>query len=251
MEVPDRNEFFWARADAHGKFQDKGNPGNETRLDYNELKLIQEVAVNFFSLVIELPYREFDADVNGHAANFGDMSIATKSLLLDCDLIQFSFQFKTFIPTGNATHGIGTGHASLEPSLLTAIHLFPDTYLQAQLAEWIPLGGDPDYEGAILHFHASLNHVLWRPSCNTQIIGTAEFNSWFFQTGRFTPAFGHPTAEAASAPLSSDSDPFLSAGPGIRAVFCDKADIGVAVALGFSGIPWPDTLIRSEFRYRY
>ena len=49
-----------------------------------------------------------------------------------------------------------------QPSLLASVKLHANTYLQMQLAEWIPLGGDTDYQGGVLHIHASLNHVLYR-----------------------------------------------------------------------------------------
>ena len=157
--------------------------------------------------------------------------------------MQFAFQFRTFIPTGNSTHGIGTGHVSLEPSLLAAVRLGPYTYFQAQLSEWIPLGGDTDYQGAILHYHVSLNHVLCRPVADVQLIGTLEFNGWSFQTGHFTDPF--------LGKLKSGDDSFLSVGPGLRLVLCDKLDVGVGAAFEVNGIPWPSTLIRSEFRWRF
>jgi hypothetical protein len=254
MKVPDRNEFFWARADGMGK--GPNSPGNaskdappatgikgETKLDYNELIMTMEAATGGFSLAIDTPYRSIDPQVNPHAANFDDINITTKSLLLDCPLLQIAFQFRTFIPTGNFTHGIGTGHVSLEPSLLTALRLGPNTYLQTQLSEWIPLGGDTDYQGAILHYHVSLNQVLFRPVADVQLIGTLEFNGWSFQTGDYTdPVLGRH---------NSGGDSFLSAGPGLRFVLCDKVDLGVGSAFQVSGIPWPNTLIRSEFRWRF
>lgn len=241
MRVPDRNEFFWARADGRGK----GPRRAETALDYNRLSLISEAATAAFSIAVELPYLSIDPQVNDHAANFTDMNIATKSLLLDCELLQFAFQFRTFIPIGDFQRGIGNAHVSLEPSLLAALKLAPDTYLQAQLSEWIPLGGDKNYQGAILHYHASLNQVLCRPIPDFQIIGTLEFNGWSFQTGEFTdPALGGTLRK-------SGDDAFLSAGPGLRFVLCDKLDAGVAAAFQLSGIPWPSTLLRTEFRYRF
>jgi hypothetical protein len=106
-----------------------------------------------------------------NASGFGDMVIGTKSMLLDCCLMQLTFQFKTFLPVGDFTNGLGTGHVSLEPSLLFNINCAKDTYLQGQLAYWIPIGGDPLYEGNIYHMHFSLNHVLWRPCPGVQVVG--------------------------------------------------------------------------------
>jgi hypothetical protein len=251
LQFPDRNEYFWARAGVKG-------PKIVNSLQYNDLGMTAEVAAGRFSLAIETLYRSIDPEdvamfnangqlippPTGHHGNFGDMNIATKSLLLDCELLQVAFQFRTYIPTGNFTHGIGNGHVSLEPSLLAALRLGPDTYLQGQLSEWIPLGGDQDYQGAILHEHFSLNQVLWRPIHDVQVIGTLEFNGWHFQDGQFTDPVTGPFQK-------SSGDSFLSAGPGIRMVVCDKIDFGVAAAWQISGDLWPNSLYRTEFRWRF
>ncbi len=186
--LPDRSEFFWAKSGGNGG---KGPKQVETRLNYSQLSMYQEIATGGFSAFIDLPYLAVDPLVNPYAAGFGDMKIGTKSLVFDRDLFQLGFMMQTTIPMGNFTVGLGTGHVSLEPTLLSAVKLTPDTYLQTQLSEWIPLGGDPDYMGSILHYHFSLNHVLYRPVHNVELIGTAEFTGYSFQAGQFTdPVLG-------------------------------------------------------------
>src|SRR5262249_60324112 len=108
-----------------------------------------------------------------NASGFGDSVIGTKSMLLDCCLMQITFQFKTFLPAGNFTAGLGTAHVSLEPSILWNVNCAKDTYLQSQFAYWIPIGGDQLYEGNIFHMHMSLNHVLWRPCPALPTLGRA------------------------------------------------------------------------------
>ena len=44
-----------------------------------------------------------------------------------------------------ATKGVGTGHVSLEPSLLAAIKVSSVSYLQGQIGHRFPLGGDQQY----------------------------------------------------------------------------------------------------------
>src|SRR5262249_3143137 len=145
--LPDRAEYFWARTGTGGGagiagFNAKGPPKAETSLHYDELSLYQEIAAGGFGFFIEEPYRPVYPAVNDRDANFGDLNLGTKSLLVDCELLQLTFQFRTYVPTGNSRNGIGTGHVSLEPSLLASLKLSPNTYLQSQLAEWIPIGGD-------------------------------------------------------------------------------------------------------------
>jgi hypothetical protein len=242
---PDRAEFFWARADGKGKGP-KPNPPflAAGSVDYHVLSLYTETAVGGFSVFTETPYRSLDPDFAPHGAGFGDLSFGTKSLLFDCELLQITFQFRTFLPTGNPRKGLGTGHVTLEPSLIVAVNLAPDWYFQGQLAEWIPLGGDPNYAGAVLHYHTSLNRVLSRPLPDVQLIGTLEFSGYSFQDGAFTdPTFG-PFQQASGAT-------YLYSGPGLRLVVCDKIDFGVGTHFALTADHFAEQLYRVEFRWRF
>ena len=230
---PDRSEFFWAS-------KLKGPKKAETSLNYSELSLYQEVAAKGFSGFIEMPYLSVDPQNNPFAAGFGDLRIGTKSLLFDRDLFQLGFMFTTYVPSGNFLVGLGTGHVSLEPSLLSTVKITPDTYLQTQLSEWIPIGGDADDQGSILHYHFSLNHVLFRPLHNIELIGTGELSGYSFQAGRIN-----------DDPLTpSHPGTYVTMGPGIRLVICEWLDFGfgTAFALGSHG---PDQVYRTELRIRF
>ena len=85
--------------------------------------------------------RTLQARSPSQGAGFGDLGIGTKTLLLDSELITSSFQMMTYIPVGNAGNGSGTGHVTLDPSLLGSVKLFTETYLQTQLGLYIPIGG--------------------------------------------------------------------------------------------------------------
>ena len=166
LVFPDRSEFFWAHDDGKGlgpqpphAFPKSGSkhpfhPGlmtvqykGERAVKYDQLYMYQEAATARASFFIEYSYRSNYPLLTQHFAGFSDLYLGTKALLLDCELIQLTFQFKTYLPTGNATKGLGTGHVSLEPSLLTSVRLASETYFQGQLSEWIPIGGDPTYAG--------------------------------------------------------------------------------------------------------
>jgi hypothetical protein len=244
MIFPDRNEFFWARADGMGKGP-KPPPGlrGVLSLRYDELSLYTEVAAGSGSLFTELPYLSIYPVGDPHAANFGDMNLGTKALLFDCELLQITFQFRTYLPTGNFTKGIGTGHVSLEPSLLVGVKLSPSTYFQGQLSEWIPIAGDPAYAGALLHYHASLNQVLYHILPDVPLIGTLEGNGWSFQDGLYTdPVFG---------PTKSSGETYVSAGVGLRLFVCDRIDFGVAASQALTSGHWAEEVYRAEFRWRY
>ncbi len=245
MVFPDRAEYFWARADGMGKGpRPPAGVLGERLLSYGELSLYTEVAAGNFAIINSLPYRSIDPQTFDHASGFSDIMIGTKTLLFDCELLQLSFEMKTFLPTGNFTKGLGTGHVSLEPSLLLGIRLAPDAYFQSQVCEWIPLGGDPNYQGAILHYHFSFNDILCRPLHNVEVVGTLECSGWTFQNGSFTSPDAGPFQQASG-------ETYFSAGPGLRMDVCNRIDFGVGTQRSLTYHNWGDWLFRSEFRWRY
>lgn len=242
---PDRGEFFFARGDGNGRGP-KANPPLRAipYVDYHELTLINEIAMGNAGVQIAVPYRSVNSTPFGQdGAGFSDLTITAKTLLLDSELALFGFQFRTYIPIGQTGKGLGTGHVSLEPGLNFGLRAGPDTYLQAQVVEWIPLGGDRDYQGAHLRWGTSLNHVLWRPVRDVQLVGTLESTGISFQDGLFTdPALGpQKLAKRTSAHL----------GGGLRLFFCDTFDVGVGYQHGITGKYLTRDLVRFEARYRY
>jgi hypothetical protein len=246
LYFPDRAEYFWARADGTGPGP-KPVPSHlgELRINmYNDISLYAEGAHGRSALFIRVPYRNIIPQFDPTAANFANMSVGTKSLLTDCELLQITFEFTTYIPIGNTRKGIGNGIFSLEPTLLWAIKMAPDTYIQGQLSEWIPINGDSDYKGSILHYHLSLNHVLLRILPDVPLIGTAEVGAWGFQHGHYTdPNLG--------AFQKGDGYTFINAGGGVRLVVCSRIDWGVGAAVGITHPGFPDQLVRTEFRWRF
>jgi hypothetical protein len=274
MVFPDRAEFFWARQNltpnrvprvprgAGGvnvpgggggpPFPDFARPNPNSRipvygepsLNFNRLYLYQEIASERASFFIEQEYRNVEPLLGNFSSGFGDMNLGTKSLLVDCELMQLTFQFRTWIPTAAANKGLGTGHVALEPSLLLALRLAPETFFQGQLSEWIPIPGDPDYVGCIIHYHFSFNQVLWRPSPDMPIIGMWEFNGWSFQDGAYTDPVLGPFQKASEAT-------YFSMGPSVRVSVCDKIDFGIGYAFSVTDNNWADSLLRAEFRILY
>jgi hypothetical protein len=240
LTQPERAEFFWAKPGALGG---RGPMFIENRVNYDELSLYQEIAAGKFAFFIDTPYRSVYPDLNAHHANFGDLNLGTKSLLVDCELLQFTFQFRTYIPTGRVGNGLGTGHTSLEPSALASLKLSQDTYLQGQLAYWIPIGGDGEFEGAVWHYHLSLNHLWWK-SGPYQLIGTSEFNGWSFTDGGVVDR-----VTGMGRPASGET--YVTLGGGLRLVICENFDIGFGTTFAVTDDHFADQLYRTEVRFRY
>ncbi|MCE9531976.1 MAG: transporter [Planctomycetes bacterium] len=246
MQFPDRGEFFWARGDGKGKGpKTTSNVAKSIpHLDAHELVQYTETATGAFSASVSTPYRSLDPALGKHAAGFGDITLGTKTLLLDSELLLVAFQMRTTLPSGNFLKGHGAGHVSLEPSVLIGLQVSEKCYLQAQVAEWIPLGGDNDYAGALLHHHFSLNYLLWKPIPSIQLVGTMEWNGYSFQDGAYTdPVFG--SFQRASGKT------LIQLGPGIRLFFCDKLDFGIGNVTSVTGKYMARDQMRFEFRYRF
>jgi hypothetical protein len=243
--LPDRAEFFWARADGTGLGPKPPAPFRaELSIRNVDTYLYTEAATGRVGAFFEMSYRSLDPDVDPHAAGFGDMNVGVKTLLLDCELIQISMQFRTYLPVGNGGKGLGTGHTSLEPSLLMALRLAPDSYLQAQVSEWIPVGGDPNYMGAVLHYHFSWNKEIYRFHPQVPLIGTLEMSGYSFQDGSFTDPVNGPFQHAGGYT-------YFYAGPGLRLFVCDKLDFGIATSWALSEQHLAATTYRAELRLRF
>lgn len=243
LQRMDRAEYFWARADSNGLGPDPTPQTSFTGLDYDELTHYIEAAHGPIGVWFEYSYRSLDVD-GQHFAGFGDMSVGTKTLLYDTELLQIAMQFRTFIPQGASREGLGTGHASLEPSLIFGLNVSPVSFLQAQVGEWIPLGGDTDYAGSLLHYSMAYNHILYAPHPCVPIIGTMEVTGWSFQDGEFTdPVLG------ALQPASRDT--YLHGATGIRLFICDKVDFGTGASFPLTDTGWQETWLRSEMRFRF
>lgn len=240
MTQPDRAEYFWARIGGKGPsaFPNGG-------IDYDELRHYTEIANGAFGASFEYSYRSLDG-LNGtesHAAGFGDLTIGAKTLLFDTELVQVAFQLQTHVPQGNPAKGLGVGHTSLEPGLILGLNLSQDSYVQAEVSEWIPLGGDDSHAGALLRYNVAYNRVLARPHPCVPLIGTIELAGWRFQDGAYTAP--------ASATFGASGASFLQTSAGMRLFFCERADFGVSYATGTLSDGWADTLIRTELRFRY
>jgi hypothetical protein len=116
--------------------------------------------------------------------------------------------------------------------------------LLSQLSEWIPLGGDPGYQGSILNYHLSVNQTLYRILPDVPLIGTFEFSGWSFQSGSFTdPVRGFYQHAGGFT--------YADLGPGLRLVICDRVDFGVGTQFAVTDPHWGNPVIRTELRWRF
>jgi hypothetical protein len=254
MLRPDRNQF-WMQG-VTGITGKKGTMGLKGPIflpmaRLQQLYLYQEAAGEKGSFFVEIPYRQLNPNWSPTKSGFGDINFGIKSLLYDCEMLQVAFQFRTYTPSGDAANNLGTGHFSLDPSLLASLKIGPDTYFQAQLGNWIPLGGNSALAGGIFYWFLSLNQVLWYATPNSPLIATLEMDGWSFENGGYTPGVGGPKGMNFPPVPRGGGVSYFNIGPGIRQSLCDRMDFGGAITWSTTAEHWAQPWFRFEVRFLF
>jgi len=175
--VPDRAEFFYAKYGIFGA-DANGPPLPDTDVDFQDISLYMENAFSdVFSVFVELPVRFLDPDVNANTAGLADMNAGFKFAMIAEPDTYFTFQFRTYIPTGDSDRGLGTNHASVEPGLLLFRRNGPLRW-ESELKHWISTGGS-DFAGNVLRYGTGLGYDLFSDCCsNTRLTPVVEFVGW-------------------------------------------------------------------------
>src|SRR5262249_27245142 len=155
---PDRAEFFYAKC---GCFRGApGPPLAERSVDYQDISLYGEVALMpRVSVFLEAPIRFLNPEVNDNTSGFADMNVRAKVALVSTPEQVLTFQFRTYIPTGDADRGLGTDHVSLEPALLLWRQVTDQLYLEAELRDWIPIDGT-DFAGNVIRYGIGFSYFI-------------------------------------------------------------------------------------------
>jgi hypothetical protein len=241
VETPNRSEFLWAAPS-------KGPKIPEQNLDYLDLRFVSELAPSkSFSITTSLPVRSVDPTINPDTTGFGDMSVATKLVLLDGRYWQFTQWTRTDINTGSARKGLGNGHVTIEPGILGRYEWNPRLYFHGRLAFWVPLGGDPQFSGPALNYGVGASYVAYETD-TFAAIPTLELIGWTFLDGQKTLPNG--------AVVDVDGEGAFSVLPGTRFVLGPAGDlglfeVGVAGGFGFGRDGWYDGIFRTELRWSF
>jgi hypothetical protein len=244
MTQPDRNQFF-----TQGAVPTRSNKHLITNLRarIQQFMVYQEAAGARGSFFIEYPYRQINQSYAPTQAGMGDLNFGIKSLLFDCEMLQVSFQFRTYTPTGNGMDNLGTGHFSLDPSILTSLKLSPSTYFQGQFGNWIPLAGNASLAGGVFYCLMSVNQVLWYATPDSPLIATLEMDTWSFQNGGYTEAI----KKGMSPVTIPQQGSYFNIGPGLRQSICNRVDVGGALTWATSTQHWAQPWFRFEARFLF
>jgi hypothetical protein len=239
VEFPDRAEYMWSKQ--------RGPPLPEIFVDYQELRFLYETGGPRFSVQTEIPIRGVDPVVNGSSAGMGDMSLTTKTVLVDGEIWQITQLFRTFFPTGSASRGTGTGFVSMELGCCGHYKLCASTYLHGEITYWFPLGADPTHSGQVLEYGIGASHLLLDTD-KFAAIPTLEIVGWGVMDGMKTLPNG--------LVVPTDSDYIFNIYPGLRVVLDNNSDLGLwefGIAGGFrvSNQHFYKGLLRVEMQFSW
>jgi hypothetical protein len=257
--VPDRAEFFYAKC---GCFRiagldprAAGPPKLEKNVDYQELSAYLEVAATErLSGFVEIPARFINPQDNIDAGGLGDINAGFKFALISCDDKVVTFQLRTYAPTGDAHHGLGTDHTTLEPALLSDFRLGDRWTVQLELRDWIPLGGS-DFAGNVIRYGVGVGFdVFRRPNvCVTPIV---EAVGWTVLSGKqlevpqAVPLNAQGFAPFLIPPVDAAGDTIVNLKFGVRSYF-GCSDLYVGYGRCVTGDRWYQDILRVEYRYHF
>jgi hypothetical protein len=248
MTKPDRNQF-WIQNSAPTNKNNSAKP-IIPKLRLQEVYLYQEVAAGSGSFFVEIPYRQINPNFSPSQSGFSDINFGIKSMFYDRELLQLSFQFRTYTPSGNAINNLGTGHFALDPSIMGSLKLGPDTFAQGQFGNWIPLAGNPMLAGGIFYGLTSINQVLWYPRPDSPLIATLEMDFWAFENGGYTNAV-RPGTKMPQVFEKGGGVAYFNIGPGLRQSICNKLDVGGAITFATASPHWAQPWFRFEVRFLF
>jgi hypothetical protein len=224
------------------------------------------------SLFRENEVRNAQLDTSG----LSDIDAGFKYALIACpDNRYLTFQFRTYSPTGDPGLGQGTGHWSVEPSLLLYQRLTDRLVMQGQLTDWVPISAGPG-AGNVVTYGAGLGYDVFR-SCKIRVTPVAEFVGWTVLNG--TEAFDGsvPGSTIKAGPIvngastgtadivkingltvpgdhganNASGDTILNAKFGVRTYFGQNNDVYVGYGHSLTGDRWYKDIIRVEYRLHF
>jgi hypothetical protein len=236
---PNRAEFFYAQGHPLGP----GLPQPDPRVNYEDATQYLEVAASErLSAFVELAQRFLQPEVNAAHNGLGDMNAGFKyAFLYSSDLVT-TFQLRTYIPTGDATRGLGTNHVSLEPALLVYKPLSERLGFEGEFRTWVPVGGT-DFAGDVVRYGLGLHYDLYQTE-NTHILPVVEFIGWTVLGGKETVVepTGVPIVQSAAGATIFDIK------VGVHVKIATWGDLYTGYGRTVTGSRWYEDIYRAELR---
>jgi hypothetical protein len=239
---PTRADFLYPKGGPTGP----GLPEPEPSVDFQELSAYLEWATSDrLSVFLDVPVRFINPELNADHSGLSDIDFGFKYALCRSEDRVFTFQFRTYTPTGDSKDGLGTNHVTLEPALLYYNRVADRLALESELRLWTPVGGT-DFAGDIVRYGVGVHYELYRGSRLT-VTPVAEFVGWTLLDGKETvvPPSGAVFVQDASG------ETIFNVKLGVFVKFGDRADVYAGYGAPVTGDRWYDDTFRVQFRIFY
>jgi hypothetical protein len=274
-EFPDRAEFVYGKCGCYATLIPPGNaaydpkapgpkPGIPNNVNFQVLSFMAEYApTRRFSVLAELPIRWLQpsgvvaptgatqAFPNG--AGISDITLGLKYAVLVTSHSYLTAQLTTYFPSGNALHGLGTNHYSLEPALLYHGRVSDRFAVEGEIGGWLPIGGSAGNPTAGSQGFAG-NNFFYGVGPSYKLIDGDKF--------RLAPVIeliGWSVTGGQQTEISSTGGPTFGAGGtnivnikiGARMAFRDHNTVYVGYGRALTSADWYNDILRVEYRYSF
>lgn len=257
MTAPDRAEFFYGKCGCYraaGLDPNASGPGALilTRLRFQETHISIEYALaHRFSLFLDGSGRSIQPQGGVGGPLFasqtgpGDLQTGFKFAPLASSDGYLTFQLRAYLPTGDSRLGLGTGHYSVEPSLLFTRKVAHAVAVSGQFSVWHPVGGSSavpvnagqSFAGNVLTFGAGVSR-RFLVSENFRVAPVLEMVGWSVRSGYET---------LSSGPVSAAGDNIVNAKLGARLFMGSQNSLYVGFGRQLSHVGWYRDLLRMEY----
>ncbi len=243
LNRPSRAEFLYARTGPDGP----GLPFADPRVDYQEVEAyLEKAATPWLSVFVQAPWRFIEPEFNSNANGFSDMQFGAKWAMVRQQDQVATFQWRTYVPTGDAHKGLGTNHVSLEPAFLLFQRLADQWALEGELRYWQPAGGT-NFAGPVVRYGLGLDYTAWRTE-RWWLTPVAEFVGWTVLSGK------QAIAEFPPAPAlveSAAGNTIINAKLGLRFNLNNNLGIYGGYGTALTGTHWYTDTYRLEVRLTF
>lgn len=265
--APDRAEFFYAKCGCYGLLPaaspnfDPDAPGPARAvndLDFNQIDIFGEWAFGIFSAFGQLPLRWIQPRslIPGPGGAFpnqsglGDVRAGIKMALVETRDQSLTAQAQFYVPTGDASQGLGTNHTSFEPSLLYYRRLSDDIGLESQFGVWFPLDGsagvptsvEESFSGQVLNYGVGASFDVHREG-RILFAPIVELVGWRVLSGFQTS----PTVAANPA----NGVNILDFKVGARVTVDGTHSVYGGFGHALTDATWYDDIVRIEYRFSF
>jgi hypothetical protein len=265
MESPDRAEFFYAKCGCYRGLPPSNpaydpnapgpGPGVVSNLNFGQLYILGEFAPSEkFSVFAQLPFRFLRPDTFvpgtgsfGNQNGLSDITFGAKGALISKPERQLTAQLQIGTPTGDAAKGLGTNHATIEPSLLYEERPNDRFAFEAEFGDVIPTSGSAgvptssadNFSASVIYYGIGPSYEAYR-SPALSIVPVVELVGWHVTGGFQTPS---NSTDSAAGGWDIVNIKF-----GARLMFKDHSSMYIGYGHALTSDSWYNNILRLEYR---